>query len=262
MEPFPDLTDKDVFPSLESSTMEFKEGIVSCPTEKIHATVCGFLNNKGGHLVFGVTDTGQIKGLRGSSKDIDAQLLRLDNMYHLKMITLENGDPIPAGTIQTSAVTVKSGGGEKRIIVVTAKPEAEKRYKLRDGSMWYRLSASNYRVQHIAHAQEMQRLAAELDIAKQEAEVAKQQKTLMRDAMRVAQKHATDVTEQLAKLREDAARLLAGAQKADQALAMMTRALEADILARKGEVEKKLEAEKGVPAWWQRIFCCSERPTY
>lgn len=257
MELFPDLTDKDAFPALESSTMEFKEGIVSCPNEKIHATVCGFLNNKGGHLVFGVTDAGQIKGLRGSTKDIDAQLLRLDNMYHLRMITLENGDPIPAGTIQTAVVTATSGGVEKRIIVVTAKPEAGKRYKLRDGSMWYRLSASNYRVQDIAHAQEMQRLTAELEIAKREAEMAKQQRILLRDAMRIAHKQAADASEQLVKLREDAARLLAGAQKADATLATVMAALETDILLRKDGAEKKLEEERQSAScsWWKLIFC-------
>jgi predicted HTH transcriptional regulator len=257
MEPFPDLTDKDMFPVLESSTMEFKEGIVSCPNEKIHATVCGFLNNKGGHLVFGVTDAGQIKGLRGSTKDFDAQLLRLDNMYHLKMITLENGDPIPAGTVQNAVVTAKTSGGvEKRIIVVTATPEPGMKYKLRDGTMWYRLSASNYRVQEVAHAQEMQRLQAELEIAKKEAELAKQQKILMRDAMRVANKHASDATEQLVKLREDAAKLLAGAQKADATVASVVKALELDILARKEEAEKKLEGERlSTPPWWKAILC-------
>lgn len=258
MEPFPDLTGKDMFPALESSTMEFKEGIISCPNEKIHATVCGFLNNKGGHLVFGVTDAGQIKGLRGSTKDFDAQLLRLDNMYHLKMITLENGDPIPAGTIQTGIVTVKTDEAEKRIIVVTARPEAGKRYKLRDGTMWYRLSASNYRVQDIAHAQEMQRLAAELEIAKKEVEAANRQRNLMRDAMRLAQKHASDATEQLVRLREDAARLLTGVQKADASLASIMGAVEADILLRKEGAEKKLEEERqsAASSWWRSIFCC------
>jgi predicted HTH transcriptional regulator len=256
MEPFPDLTDKDVFPALESSTMEFKEGIMSCPNEKIHATVCGFLNNKGGYLVFGVTDAGQIRGLRGAPKDIDAQLLRLDNMYHLKMITLENGDPMSPGTIQTAVVTASSCGVEKRIIVVTARPEEGKRYKLRDGTMWYRLSASNYRVQDVAHAQEMQRLSAELDIAKREAEVAKQQRILMRDAMRVAQKHAADATDQLVRLREDAAKLLVGAQKADAAVASVVKAVELDILARKEEAEKKLEEERlSTPPWWKAVCC-------
>ncbi len=237
--------------------MEFKEGIVSCPNEKIHATICAFLNNKGGHLVFGVTDTGQIRGLRGAPKDFDAQLLRLDNMYHLKMITLENGDPISPGTIQTALVTASSGGLEKRIIVVTARPEEGKRYKLRDGTMWYRLSASNYRVQDVAHAQEMQRLSAELDIAKREAEVAKQQRLLMRDTLRVAQKHATDATEQLVKLREDAAKLLAGAQKADKEMASMMTMLETDILLKKEAAEEvvKTKAKEGAVPWWKCLLC-------
>jgi predicted HTH transcriptional regulator len=238
--------------------MEFKEGIASCPNEKIHATVCGFLNNQGGYLVFGVTDTGQIKGLRGTPKDFDAQLLRLDNIYHLKMITLENGDPIPAGTVQNTVMTVTTvGGTEKRIIVVAARPEAGMKYKLRDGTMWYRLSASNYRVQDVAHAQEMQRLSAELEIAKKEAAAAKQQRTIMRDAMRVAQKHASDATEQLVKLREDAARLLVGAQKADKELTSVMTMLETDILLKKEVAEEvvKTKAKEAVEPWWKCLLC-------
>ena len=53
MEPFPDLTGLDIFPQPESNTMEFKETFTNLSNEKIHATLCGFLNSRGLSSVWG-----------------------------------------------------------------------------------------------------------------------------------------------------------------------------------------------------------------
>lgn len=258
MEPFPELTGLESFPGHESSTLEFKETLTKCGNEKIHATVCAFLNNKGGYLVFGVTDTGLIKGLRVQGKDLDAQLLRLDNMYHLKMITHENGDAITTGVITCSVVTAGEG---KRVLVVAARPEPGQRYKLRDGSMWYRLSASNYRVQDTSYAEDMQRLSAELEIARKMAETAKfaaenakQERNNLLAELKNERRRATAAVEQLNKLRVDAAALLEGARKADEDLAGVMRMLETDILLRKEEAEAAQATALKV-SWWTFLRC-------
>ena len=237
-----------MFPQLESNTLEFKETFTNLSNDKIHATLCGFLNSQGGYLVFGVEDSGRIKGLRGAPKDFDAYMLRLDNIYHLNMITEENGDKLSPSCILSKVIQVTP---EKKIIVTTARPDPGKKYRTRDGAMWYRLSASNYRVQDVSYAQELSRLTTELELAtksataaKKEADCARAERNAAQDRLKLENRRLTETLEKMMQLREDTAALIEGARKAEESLAEIVRGLETEILHKKNKAEKEIEAAR------------------
>lgn len=139
---FPSLENCTVFPLVEGTNLEFKIGFNSSMAEKIIATICGILNSGGGYLVIGVEDgTRKIVGIK-SDKNMDNFLLMLDSIYHHKHIKTIDGIPIPVGTISSGIIACAN---DKEVLVVTINSEPEKQYVVKDGSVWYRLAASNFK---------------------------------------------------------------------------------------------------------------------
>ena len=66
----------------ENETTEFKQSFNGYKrnSESYKRTICAFLNNKGGTLVYGLTDSGFVKGMRYSRKDEDHIRLYFDSV--------------------------------------------------------------------------------------------------------------------------------------------------------------------------------------
>jgi len=160
MFPFPDLTNCSTFPIPEGTHLEFKRSFNSCPHDKIIATICALLNSGGGYLVVGVED--QTRAIVGFTADkiMDFFQLAVDNIYHIGLIKNLNGLPLSVDTVKTAIVPAADN---KEVYVITATPEADAKYSLKDGSMWYRLAASNYKqtaIQNVYTEQEVKNIVA------------------------------------------------------------------------------------------------------
>jgi predicted HTH transcriptional regulator len=139
---FPQITNCTVFPLPEGTNLEFKASFLSCTNEKMLATLCGLLNSGGGHLVIGVADdTREIVGVK-TDKTLDKFLLMIDNIYHLRHLKKVDGAPVPVGTIKTQTIVAANN---KTLLVVSASAEPGEKYTVKDGTIWYRLAASNYK---------------------------------------------------------------------------------------------------------------------
>ncbi len=143
--PFPDLDGCTKFPYPEGIHFEFKSSFPAVDAKsntKLTETICAFLNTDGGYLIVGIKDdTREFLGIP-TNKTLDAFLLRCDNIYHSNNIVHEDGTTISPGTV--TAMTVPANG--KILCVVKAIPEAGQKYRLNTGEMYYRLSASNFRL--------------------------------------------------------------------------------------------------------------------
>ena len=149
MEQFPsdsELFNLKVFPYPEGQTLEFKETSIVSFKEKILVTLCAFLNSGGGHLVIGIKDTLEISGINVAPKLIDSFLLKLDSIHHHSIIVTCDNEKIPHETIQTRTVSLSEN---RLIIIIKATPTPFRSYKLNDGSLWYRLTCSNYKISSI-----------------------------------------------------------------------------------------------------------------
>jgi predicted HTH transcriptional regulator len=145
MIPFPDLEGCTKFPYPEGIHFEFKSSFPAVDAKsntKLTETVCAFLNTDGGYLIVGVQDDNRTFLGVPTNKTLDAFLLRCDNIYHSNNIVHEDGTPISPGTVTAMTVPV----GDKILCVVKASPEAGQKYRLNTGEMYYRLSASNFRL--------------------------------------------------------------------------------------------------------------------
>jgi len=216
MEPFPDVTNKTIFPALESHTMELKLGVSPVIKNKCIPTICAFLNAKGGYIVFGVEDKERrIVGVQASGHELNNELLWFDNFYHVRRITDSNGDYLEPGTLEARIIEVRT---EIRIIVLTIRPTPGKTYKCQDGSVWYRLSASIFRIKEHSQEKESDRF--------------------------INEKKKRELSKELYNLKEDFKNLLGAAKNIDKQLDMLSDAVNTDILHRKEMVEKDMEEQK------------------
>ena len=138
----PNLDNCTTFPLPEGTNLEFKLGFNSSISEKIIATLCGILNSGGGYLIIGIEDTTRhIVGIK-SDKCMDNFLLMLDSIYHHNHIKKKNGSPISIETITSRVVPTAEG---KELLIITLKAENGETYTVKDGTIWYRLAASNFK---------------------------------------------------------------------------------------------------------------------
>jgi predicted HTH transcriptional regulator len=240
-----------VFPVTESDTFEFKASLDRYCQEKITPTLCGFLNNKGGYMVFGVTDDGKIKGLRDSRIAIDKFLLSMDSIYHQGKLTYDNGEIVAANTIQTRVVELPNA---TRLIVITATPAADKKYMCSDGSVWVRLSASNYRVRTDSVRVELARMTSRYDAAKTMIHTMRKDAEALLEAAKKADAAAKEARALAEKNSAAAAVAAALAMKTQQGLDAVMKMVETDILKRKEAVEAEHEAARRC-SWWSSFTC-------
>ena len=149
MEQFPsdnELFNLKVFPYPEGQVLEFKETSTVSFKDKILVTLCAFLNSGGGHLVIGIKDNLEIAGVNVPPKLLDSFILKLDSIHHHSIIVTCDNEKIPHETIITRTVTLSEN---RLIIVIKAIPMLFRTYKLNDGSLWYRLTCSNYKISSI-----------------------------------------------------------------------------------------------------------------
>jgi predicted HTH transcriptional regulator len=166
MQPFPDLSSATTFPFPESSWLEFKEALSKCVQVRIRETICGLLNIGGGYIVIGVRDCDRyILGV-SDDKTADSFQLRVDDIYHQGIVVIEDGKHLPPGAVVSAVVSAAEG---KKLLVITVKPEAGQSYRMRDGTRWFRLSVSNYRLStEFEHQREIEKLRTRLHEVHQE----------------------------------------------------------------------------------------------
>lgn len=134
----------EIFPRMEGTTLEFKQSIADLHQKKIPETLCGFLNTQGGTMIFGVRDDGLITGLSCSRKMIDDFLLHVDRIFHnVEIRSTEGYDRLHPSCVRTEVLTCHNG---KSVVVVSVNPSLDTQYQTCDGTIWYRLNASNYRI--------------------------------------------------------------------------------------------------------------------
>jgi hypothetical protein len=143
----------------ESDMMEYKIQIHNHCMSKYIETICSFMNGtrKGGYLVFGVSDNLQMKGLN-KSKNYDNYILKFDNIIHQNIIygVDINGEMIQLNNANLRIEYYYNHKNDLYIIVDVTNPNNDITYQLRDGSIYYRLNASNYLNKHeLLYSQQM-----------------------------------------------------------------------------------------------------------
>ena len=202
-----DIRGLEVFPAYESQTLEFKQTINASVKAKCILTICAFLNTKGGHIVFGVEDKGRrIIGI--NTYDIDNHLRWVDHIYHQSLILDSDDRQLFPGTVEGHLLEVRPG---IHVFIITVAPTTGKKYKCSDGSVWYRLSASIFRVSDDSPQKEVRRMKI------------KNQR----------------LYHELSTLKEDYKLLFGAAKEIDECSAKFTKAVETDILHRKKQQESK-----------------------
>lgn len=286
---FPNIANCTVFPLPEGTALEFKASFLSCTHEKIIATLCGFLNSGGGHLVIGVADdTREIIGIN-ENKTMDEFLLKLDSIHHQHLLKKADGSTIPIGTIKVETV---EAANNKKVLVVTANADPDEKYTLKDGTIWYRLSGSNYKQTTLPTVYSEEELATKL--ASQKALLEKKFEL----EQNKLQSEKNNIKQRFKKLECDFQQIVQAAKKTDCDLQQAVHAVKqteynlqqvvhaakqneynlqkAIILAqynntmhhefrdmlyttiqlKKAEAEHRLAQEKANNSWFSSIMCC------
>ena len=231
MEPFPDVTGMEIFPGIESNTMEFKLSLSNIIKNKCISTICALLNSKGGYIVFGVEDKERrIIGINLNPIELDEHLRWFDNLYHSKRITDSKGNKLKPGTIETRLINVTP---EIYILVLTIRPNPGETYKCQDGTAWHRLSASDYCFQEGSSEKEMIIMQEKLNL----------EKTRLKYAL-------NDIN----LIRTDMHRVISLAKHVDEQLINFTKVVTDDILMRKIIEEQKQSNKKNLCSYLLRIF--------
>lgn len=216
MLPFPDITGLEVFPGMESNTLEFKLSLSNSIKNKTIPTICAFLNGKGGYIVFGVEDKDRrIVGLGCSMEELNHELLWFDNFYHCKRITDHLGDPLDPGTLSARIIEVNE---DVRVLVLTIRPVIGKSYRCQDGSEWHRLAASIYKIKEVSHEKEIVVLKERLSAERRKCEMAVSELSVLKDDMRS---------------------LIGEAKKMEKQLDLFSDFVAKDIILKKESIEKR-----------------------
>ena len=131
------------FPFAESQNFEYKECLNISFKDKILSTICAFLNSGGGYLILGVRDNLDICGIDPTPKELDCFLLKIDQIIHHSQIVTCDNDNIPFKTIVTRIIKLSTN---RTLIIIKVSKLINSLYKLSDGSVYYRLNCSNYKV--------------------------------------------------------------------------------------------------------------------
>jgi len=263
MQPLPDLTGLDVYPEGESQTLEFKQSLEKLCKDKVHPTICAFLNTKGGRLIFGIEDSQRlIVGLPADSKKIDSMLLHIDSIYQSKRIVDDDNNPPPLGHVTPYIVSLSN---ERKLLVVDVLPSKEKIYKIADGIAYFRLSASNYRM--MADSTQAQQIAtltsdniklqdhltqvrAILSTTKANLAIAEQSNKNLKSQRDFAYTQTKELREQFKAIAGAAKEMEAKFTGAAKGVDGLVKALETNILTQKGVAENTLSSKKSWLCCW------------
>jgi predicted HTH transcriptional regulator len=243
MFPFPNLEGCTVFPLPEGSQLEFKQSFRSSMSDKIIATICAILNTGGGYLVIGVQDTDRvIIGIK-TDKDMDCFLLMLDSIYHHSHILKKDGSPVNVGAITSRVVRTTNN---KDLLVVTINAEPGEKYSLKDGTVWYRLSASNFKqtalpamyTQTELNAFVKKRLSTHTAVIREQFAIEKKN---------IIQTHTRDIEklkEKFKGIETDFKTVIGAAKKNEETLNTYRTLLYDSILTRKNEAEQHFDKQE------------------
>lgn len=126
------------FPYPEGEQWEYKAATLE--RIKLYKTICAMLNASGGYIVIGVRDDLTVCGIGLDPKKYDVLALQIDDIWHCSQIVLDTGEHISPTAVKIEQKEVL----DYRLAVITVVPEEGKKYKLKNGEFWVRLSASNY----------------------------------------------------------------------------------------------------------------------
>ncbi len=222
--------------------------------EKIIATICGILNSGGGYLVIGVEDeTRRIVGIK-TDKSMDNFLLMLDTIYHHNHIKKLDGTPIPLDTIKSGNV---QAADNKELLVVTINAESNEKYTVKDGSIWYRLAASNFKQTKLPTIYSEK----ELDVIIQNKLAS--QSTIIHQQFEIEKKHLNQkyqaerdkLKSKFKELENDFERMMRAAKQTEKNLNGFRDMIYNNIQLQKNEAEKELELEKKNNSWLS-FLCC------
>jgi predicted HTH transcriptional regulator len=139
------------FKEFENNCFEFKENIhLPQGYSKYLETLCGFLNTRGGYLIFGINDSGALVGIQNDLKEIDRFVCKIDGIVsdgHIMRRNMDTGEVSYLSSENIHPTRYRNSSG-KIFVVVEAKPSASStfrfKYQLVNGRVFYRLGASNY----------------------------------------------------------------------------------------------------------------------
>jgi predicted HTH transcriptional regulator len=253
MFPFPKLDDCTHFPLPEGTNLEFKQGFNSSMAEKIYATICGILNSGGGYLVIGVEDaTRLIRGIR-TDKTMDHFLITLDNIYHHGHIRTSDGKTIPLGTVSSGIVQAAEG---KELLVVTITAAEGEKYTVKDGSVWYRLSASNFKKTCLPMGYSEKELKYHLE---SQAQTLQQQfsieKRILNKKIGMLQQNREELKVKFRNLEGDFERVMRAAKATEEAMGGFRDLLYQHIEREREEVEAAIEGGGGSKGWLSYLCC-------
>lgn len=247
MPDLPDLADQTVYPGIESNTLEFKLNVSKCCLEKLYPTVCAFLNTKGGRIVFGVEDeTRKIVGLDVDSNKLDGVMLTIDNIYQTPSIVDEIGNPPAVGQV---VGRIQKLGDGRVLLIVDVRAAEGPIYRTRDGTCWYRLSASNYRMHLGSIVTEVRTLQSERD--KFQSKLAATETRLKKTAeeLESCKKQRDFAYSQVKQVQEEFRTFVGAAKTMEDRFELLTTSLEKSILAQKEETEA--EQRRQSTRWWR-----------
>ena len=135
----------DIYDGYEDEQIEFKRSFNKEFTQKYLETMCAFLNNKGGHIIYGINDkTGRIDGFPCSNKLFDDIQLFVDQSYNFIVHTNNTIVHNKIFSIRNEPITKHLS-----VVVISCLPESNCSYKLMNGNSYYRMNASNRRIRDI-----------------------------------------------------------------------------------------------------------------
>ena len=135
------------FPYNESNSFEFKQSIHDdCYNHKYVETICGFLNTGGGYLIFGIADNLKTVGLKTNQKRLDNFILKIDAIIHNEKIIGFNNESKEFVKLSNENIIIKIiiNKENKKFLIIQSIPKSNIKYQLADGTIYYRLGASNY----------------------------------------------------------------------------------------------------------------------
>jgi predicted HTH transcriptional regulator len=136
------------FPHPEGKYFEFKSGI-KLPINKVYETLCGFLNEGGGYMIFGINDRSLLMhGVNSYPKAIDRFILQIDNIHHSGRIVTFDNKKLTTDNIKVELIRLDHS--HSPLIVITCVPTLFISYKVSHGSTIHRIGASNFRLGNLA----------------------------------------------------------------------------------------------------------------
>jgi hypothetical protein len=94
-------------------------------------------------MIFGIADDLAIKGFTASTRELDTFLLYIDNIVRNGAVLKEDNEVIKPEQITTRIIKLDN---IHNILIISIVSEETAKYQLKEGVVYYRLNASNYRV--------------------------------------------------------------------------------------------------------------------